>query len=96
MIKDKAEVPTKRLEAYGDQLKTVLQVIRTDQSTRKFLDEPVASFEATSGAVYLREHGRMQLVQSSGDWNGDSVLSVPMPTRTEQTGALALVRGGTD
>lgn len=84
--------PTKRLKAYGDQLRGVLEVTRTQQSTQKLLEEAMAAFDANSGAVFLDLNGERKLVQSRGVWNGDATLTVSLQDGEEgkTVGAISL------
>ena len=63
---------TKELKAFGEQVRLMGQVIDLDAQhvSRKLLDKAVSIFHAQGGAVYLGKDGRLELVHTTGAWNG--------------------------
>jgi hypothetical protein len=82
--------PTKKLRAFGEQVRSFVQMNSAEQLTQRLLDEVTTAFNASGGAVYLGEHGNFQLIHTSGEWNGDAVLSVPLQREGERLGLISL------
>jgi hypothetical protein len=81
--------PTCKLKTRGDQMRAVLQVIDVEQMTRLVLEDAVKAFDARGGAIF-RDAGGAKPIQTFGDWNGDSQLSVPLQDNGATFGTLAL------
>lgn len=82
--------PTKSLKAFGDHIRSVLEVFEVEQMTRRALNESVAAFDATCGAVYLLRDGRFQIAHSHGDWNQVEGMSAWLQSEDEHYGWIAL------
>ena len=82
--------PTRGLRAFGDQLQSMVQLANVGRMTRRLLDEVVAAFHAESGAVFMQQGEELRLVQTSGAWSGDAMMSVPLEYEGEQLGLVSL------
>jgi hypothetical protein len=80
----------KKLNAYTEQLKSMLQIFDAKQTAQKFLGEAVAAFDSEGGAVYLNENGKSELLCQSEQWNGSVQIDVPLQHDGKTLGALAL------
>jgi hypothetical protein len=63
------------LHIFRDQVRTFVDVMDVRQLTANALDAAMAAFGAQTGAVYLRQEHRFQLVHERGDWNQVEGLS---------------------
>jgi len=79
-----------KLKPFDQQVRSVGEVIDTNQITRKLLEQTSAAFDATSGAVYLKQDGEVLLIHASDKWAGEAVLSIPLESDGEQLGLLQL------
>ncbi len=70
--------PAKKLNAFGERVETVVQVINAEQLTHRLLVEAASAFGAESGAVYMTRQGKLELAQTFGTWNGKAQLIVPI------------------
>jgi hypothetical protein len=82
--------PAKRLRILGDQIRSVVEVMDSDQLTRHVLDEAVRSFDAQSGALYKWSNGNIQLIRTVGEWAGDAKITAPLRNGSMIWGELAL------
>jgi hypothetical protein len=82
--------PIENFRRFGDEVRTFVELVDPDKITRRLLAEAVGTFNANSGAVYLQRDGEMQLLATSGNWNGDARLSVPLKSEGQEIGRLAL------
>jgi hypothetical protein len=82
--------PAKRLRAFNQELKSVIQVFSVEQTTRRFLDEATAAYEAASGAVYLEAEGQTTTVYTVGDWKGEAILSIALQNGGKRFGRVQL------
>jgi hypothetical protein len=82
--------PSKELKVLGEQMRLVLQVIDIEQITRRVLEKATLAFDARSGAVYLEEDGKLKMSHTTGEWNGEAKLSVPLQSNGVQLGRVAL------
>lgn len=90
-LKDGAD-PVKEWKAYGDELKTFVQIMDADASLRRLLEEAVHAFGATGGEVELQKDGHLQVVGVTGEWDGHARLTVPLvaPKGNVRIGKLGL------
>jgi hypothetical protein len=82
--------PAKRLLAFRDEIRSVLQVTNVEALTDRLLREAADACDATKGAVYVREQGRLSLAQSVGEWDNEPSLVLPMTWNGEELGRLCL------
>ena len=87
--------PTKGARAFRDHVRSVVEVIDARQITSRLLDEAVRAFDATGGAVYLRENDQLLPFHARGVWSeqppaATATLSVPLECDTVQLGLLSL------
>jgi len=85
-----ASDPTRQLKAYHEQVRSFVQMMDPEQNARELLDETVRAFDATSGAVYLQRNGELQLIQTVGQWNDESKISIPLESNGARLGLLKL------
>jgi len=81
---------TRKLKSFDQQVRSVGDLIDPDQITRRLLEETTTAFNALSGAVYLKQDGKMRLIYASDTWEGEAVLSIPLESDREQMGLLQL------
>lgn len=82
--------PTGGLQAFGEQIRSMVQLTNVGQMTRRLLDEVVVAFHAESGAVFMRDGEKLQLAQTSGAWSGTAWVSVSLEHEGEQLGLVSL------
>lgn len=82
--------PAKRLLAFRDEIRSVLQVTNVEALTDRLLREAADACGATKGAVYVREQGRLSLARSVGEWDNEPSLVLPMTWNGEELGRLCL------
>jgi hypothetical protein len=82
--------PLKELNAFNKHVQSVLDVIDTQQITRRLLEEAVFALGARGGAVYLGRKGHLTLMHSSEGWDGDVEISVPLKTDGVKVGMVVL------
>jgi hypothetical protein len=88
--------PTKKLRAFGDQVRSFLELHSPEQLSQRLLDEVISAFNATGGAIHLGQHGApeetpyLHLIHTSGEWDGDAQISVPFKGTGPGTGGERL------
>jgi two-component system NarL family sensor kinase len=82
--------PAIKLNALKEQVRTRMSALDIAPITRRLLDEAVAAFDATGGAVYLETDGTLKLIQTAGEWKDEARLSVPLETNGARLGQIAL------
>lgn len=87
-----------KLRALRMQALNVVEVLDPARSTRRLLEEAVLAFGAKAGAVYLGDSDRMHPAHTVGEWNGDTLLSLPIESDGHKLGEIALgpKRNGAD
>ena len=70
--------PTKPLRTFGDTVKGFADLLDPQQLCHRMVQETVAAFGATYGAIYLLKEGELELSCDSGDAQVVSVTSVPL------------------
>src|SRR5581483_9505430 len=76
--------------AFGEELKTFLELNDPDELARRFLKESLEAFGAGSGAIYLGRGTQHRLVKSIGAWDGHAQLAVPLEHAGVNVGLIAL------
>jgi hypothetical protein len=82
--------PARKLRAFGEQVRSVVQVSNTDMLTQRLLDETTAAFDSTGGAIYGGQPGQLQTARTAGNWNGEAELSISPTEPSEKLEMLAL------
>jgi two-component system NarL family sensor kinase len=82
--------PWQRWKEYGNQVKTFVEMNDAEASAGRLLEEAAAVFEATGGAVYLRQAGGMVQVRTVGDWRNAPEATIPLEHGGVAVGRLAL------
>ena len=85
-----ARDPIRKLRAFGEQVRSFVELNSVEQLTRRLLDEATSAFNATCGAIYLGRQGEQRLVHTCGEWSGDAQISVPLQGHGEQIGVVSL------
>lgn len=81
---------TKRLLEFGNQVRSVIQVIDGSQMASKLLDEAVGALGTDRGAITLTFDGTSRVVRTKGTWDGIVALEVPLQRVGERMGSLPL------
>lgn len=86
------------LKTYRERVRSVIQILDPQQSTRQLLDIAAQALSAKSGAVYFEEPGQTRLVHTFGEWNGAVKVSVALESGGARLGCILLGqrRDGTD
>jgi len=89
---------TKELRAFGEQVRSFIQLSDAEQIARRVLDEAARAFDAQSGAVYFGEGKRLRLVHSFGDRRDEPKLNAALESADGQYGLVSLGarRNGSD
>ena len=86
--------PIKRLRAFGEQVRSFVQLSDAGQLRQRLLDEVVSAFDATGGAIYAADDRPPTTddhpIHTSGAWTGDADLSIPLALDGKQSGSLSL------
>jgi hypothetical protein len=83
--------PTRSLRDFGDQVRSVVQVIDAQKITRRALEEAATAFQAECGAVHLLQEGEWRLIHSRGQWSESRIrIRVPLESEGVQVGRLSL------
>lgn len=82
--------PGKELQAFGDQVRSVVQVLRVEQLTQRLGETATRAFNAQGGAVFLGNGANPKMLYASKEWNGDTELSVPLEVDGKLVGQLKL------
>lgn len=80
----------RRLNAFGEQVRTRVSEVSAYQITRRLLEEVVAAFEAEGGAAFWGASGQMELIHTAGEWHGEAQLSESLLDDDRQLGVLSL------
>ncbi len=92
--------PAKRLDAFGEHLRSVIQVFDREQTSRRFLEEATTAFDASGGAVYSVADGKSKLVYSVGSSKSGIKFSLPIKDAPDDSRFLEIEMGarknGTD
>jgi hypothetical protein len=67
--------PSRDLNTFGEQMRSLTTLMDRDALTRKLLDDCVKAFGAESGALYLNSDGHASPDYTVGDWKGRAALS---------------------
>lgn len=89
-VDERLKYRTRRLGAFGEKLRDFCEMNDVDDLARRFLEQIVAAYGASSGAVYLGESANVELVATSGKWDGRAALSVPLEYGGTRCGMVAL------
>jgi hypothetical protein len=78
------------LKALAQQAQSVAQIIDARRLVRRTLEEAVAVFDSTGGALFWRREGELRLIDSIGASDEDYVCTIPLEAGDESYGLLAL------
>ena len=68
--------PTQNVRAFGEQVRSLVELIDIEQITRRTLDEAIRAFDARGGAVYLLVNEQPRLVHVEGEWTQTEGMGV--------------------
>lgn len=85
-----APLPGKQLDAFGERVYGVFETVDGRRLSQSFLDQAVSAFHARGGALYLGSETETSPEFTSGDWEGDGSLRVPLKLNETQLGTLVL------
>jgi hypothetical protein len=79
-----------RLHGFEEQVRKRMSAVDAGPITRRLLDDAVAAFEAKGGAAYLDQGGELRLIQTTGEWTGESKMSAAIEFGGQRFGAVEL------
>jgi hypothetical protein len=83
--------PTRKLGALREELRSNMALLDPRLVVRHLLDDAMEAYGAVTGAVYLRQGGRMELVHTRGEWHeGAEEISVPLKSGGQELGTMKL------
>lgn len=83
--------PVRKLWALIEQVRMRIFLLDARQVMRQLLEQSVAAFDATGGAIYLGSSEREQrLLYTCGEWKGQAELSLPLEQGRRYLGRIAL------
>jgi hypothetical protein len=82
--------PTKRLKPFQDVLRSRVSQLDMSRTTRRFLEEAVAAFDAEGGAAYRVSNGSLQRIHTTGHWNGEEKMGAPVECGGAKIAHIAL------
>ncbi len=82
--------PNRRLKPFQDLLRRRVWQLDVGHTTRRFLEEAVAAFDAEGGAAYGIVDGGLQPVHTTGQWRGDEKLAVEVDCGGSRIARIAL------
>jgi hypothetical protein len=68
--------PARRLKPFQELLRNRVWQLDLNHTTKRFLEEAVAAFDAEGGAAYRVANGSLQQVHTAGKWNGEEKIGV--------------------
>ncbi len=83
---------TREVRAFGEQVRTFVEMSDVDAVTRRLLDESARALGAQSGAVSLFVDGKAKVLHTVGSWRGEVQLALPLTVDGERFGMLMLGR----
>jgi hypothetical protein len=78
------------LQAFGDQVKSFVEMIDVEQITQWLLEESASALGARGGAVHLHRSDALQLVCTRGAWDGNPKLSIGLEADGKPIGVVSL------
>lgn len=90
LVDKRFKTPSPKFGAFGEELRTFVELHDPVQLTNRLLSEAVARLDASCGAVYLTMDGQQRLVHRYGVWSGEARLRIPMVADGTAVGELAL------
>lgn len=86
-----APAPDVLMQKFAERVEQRLSQTEGDQLMRRFCDEAIIAFEASSGAAYLAEGTTLRRVHVRGDMERE-LITIPVLGKTGRLGAIALGR----
>lgn len=68
----------RRLNAFGEQVSSRVSLVESAQIAKRLLEECVAAFQVTTGAVYMESENGPIVAATVGEWKGEAILDVPL------------------
>lgn len=85
-----APQPGKQLDAFGERVYGVFETVDSRRLSQSFLDQAVTAFHARGGALYIGSETETSPEFTSGVWEGEGPLHVPLKSNETQVGTLVL------
>jgi hypothetical protein len=82
--------PEARWKAFGEQVRTFVEMNDPVALEERLLEEAVAVFDLKGGAAYLQEAAEMRQVHAIGDWGTASDLAIALEHQGARLGRLSL------
>lgn len=82
--------PARKLRAFGNEVKSFLQLGNPDLLSLRLLDEATTAFNATGGAIYAGQSEQRRVICRSGGWNEDEEISVSPSDSSKKLELMAL------
>jgi hypothetical protein len=82
--------PAKKLNAFGERVRTRLYALDRAQTLRRLLEESATAFDAIGGAVYAEHDGDLKLIHTVGQWTGAEMLGATIRTAATKVGQISL------
>jgi hypothetical protein len=81
--------PLAALKSFRNQIQTIEQVLDRESAAKRFLADSVSALQASSGSIFLSQHGRSQLVSETDNWKpGSESLTIPIGKKRGGAGTL--------
>jgi hypothetical protein len=82
--------PIRKLKAFNQEVKSVVQVFNIEQISRRFLDEVTAAYDASGGAISLDGEGQQARNYTVGAWDGKAKLELSLDYDGKRFGRVQL------
>jgi hypothetical protein len=82
--------PTKKLRAYSEQVRDVMQVMDVEQSALRLLEEVITAFGATAGKIVMGPRHSPRFTYTRGDLSDEDGLTFVLDHDNLQAGTLFL------
>jgi hypothetical protein len=80
----------RRLNTFGEQVRTRVSTVEANQIIRRLLEEAVIAFAATNGKAYVEVEGALKLISKVGEGEKDVRLKVPLESGGKRFGVVSL------
>jgi hypothetical protein len=81
---------TRALQSFSREVNAYLEMSDAALLARRFLAEAAGALQAESGAVSLVHHGRLQSAGTTGRWQGEAWIALPLEWEGQRCGLLWL------
>ncbi len=80
----------RRLNTFGEQVRTRVSAVEARQIIRRFLEEAVFAFAANNGEAYVEADGALKLIAKVGEMDEGARLSLPLESGRKRFGLVSL------